>query len=442
VNKDGLDDFYACGGAGQAGVLMMQQKNGSFISIDTAVFNKDALSEDVDAAFFDSNGDGQLDLYVVSGGNEYSKGNILLADRLYLNDGKGHFSKSAGALPDLYENKSCITVADIDHDGDSDIFVGTLANALAYGVPQTSFLLINDGKAHFSPANESVITLSKIGMVTSASFNDVNKDGWPDLIVAGEWMPLTVFLNNKGRFEEKIVANSTGLWQNIFVDDVNNDGNPDILSGNWGLNNKFSSGKDGPLRLYVADFDGNGKTDQLLSYTLNGIEYPFLAKDEVERQLPLLKKHYLLYADYAGVPMKDVFYGWVDTIKPLIAERLASAVCYGDGKGSFSISDLPLNQQLSPVFSFQKINKTSAGGNLYLSGGNFFGVTPYEGRYDAQALALFDAGPGNNINYIRQPFLDAVKGEVRDIKWLRMSGGSVLIVARNNEPLLFYKMNN
>jgi len=225
------------------------------------------------------------------------------------------------------------------------------------------------------------------------------------------------------------------------MDDVNADGNADFLAGNWGWNNKFWSGKNGPLKLYVSDFDGNGQTDQLLSYTLNGEEYPFLAKDEVERSLPLLKKHYLLYADYAGKIMKDVFYGWIDTVKPYIAERLGSAVCYGDGKGNFTMKDLPAELQLSPIFSFQKVNK-APNENMYLSGGNFFDVIPYEGRYDAQPLALFNAAKNNTINYSPQSNLAGLKEQIRDLKWLHTAKhGDVLVVARNNSSLMFYGFN-
>ena len=438
VNGDGLDDFYACGAKGQAGVLMMQQKSGMFLSADTAVFNKDAGCEDVDALFFDANGDGYTDLYVVSGGNEYTGNNNFLLDRLYLNDGKGNFSKSATSLPAVFENKSCISAADIDHDGDMDLFLGNLANAGAYGIPQTSFLLINDGKGHFTVDNERTIGLSEIGMVTASSFADINNDGWKDLIVAGEWMPVTIFINKKGRFEKSLIPNSTGLWQTLFLDDVNADGHLDILAGNWGWNNKFQSGKNGPLRLYVGDFDKNGKTDHLLSYTANGIEYPFLAKDEVERELPLLKKHYLLYSDYAGVAMKDVFYGWIDSIKPLTAERLGSAIFYGDGTGKFTIRDLPGDMQLAPVFSFQKIINAPLGKNMYVAGGNFFDVMPYEGRYDAQPMALFSADKNTSVNYISQPGLLTVKGQVRDIKWVRNAKyGDVMMAARNNDSIIF-----
>ncbi|MEO5998574.1 MAG: VCBS repeat-containing protein [Chitinophagaceae bacterium] len=442
VNVDGLDDFYACGARGQAGVLMLQQKDGNFISSDTALFNQDAASEDVDAVFFDANGDGYPDLYVVSGGNEFKGNNPVLLDRLYLNNGKGRFVKSTTALPALFENKSCVTIDDIDHDGDNDIFVGTLADATSYGIPQTSLLFTNDGKGRFTQVNENIISLSNIGIVTAATFTDINNDGWTDLIVAGEWMPVTIFLNDKGKFHKSIIPNSTGLWQTVYASDVNTDGNMDLLIGNWGWNNKFWSGKNGPLKMYVADFDNNGKTEQLVSYTSNGIEYPFLSKDEVERPLPLLKKHYLLYADYAGVPMKDVFYGWIDSIKPYTAERLASAVCYGDGKGNFSISDLPASQQLSPIFSFESFHSSAAKENTYLSGGNFFDVIPYEGKYDAQALSVFKIDNKKNNYSIPQPGLSAIKGQVRDLKWLHTSNNdSIIVVARNNQSLVLIKLN-
>ena len=439
INGDGLDDFYACGATGQPGVLMVQQKNGTFLPTDTSVFNADAGSEDVDAVFFDANGDKAPDLYVVSGGNLYFGNNNNLLDRLYLNNGEGHFTKSLTALPVIFANKACVSVADVDNDGDTDIFVGNLADPRAFGIPQTSFLLINDGKAHFSLANENIISLSNIGIVTTSVFADINKDGWKDLIVSGEWMPLIIFINKNGKYERSSIPNSTGLWQTIFADDVNADGHVDLLAGNWGWNNKFHSGKNGPLTLYVEDFDKNGQTDQLLAYTIDGKEYPFLAKDEVERQLPVLKKHYLLYGEYAGVPMADVFYGFVDTIKPHKAERLGSAVCYGDGKGHFAIEDLPEDLQLAPIFSFQKIKGPSTDGSVYICGGNFFDVIPYEGRYDAQPLAVFSRKGNKGLQYIRQANLSKPHKQVRDLKWIHTAGkGDVLVVASNNDSLLFY----
>ena len=440
VNGDGLQDVFACGAFGQAGALMIQQQAGSFINADTAVFAADATSEEVDALFFDANGDGAPDLYVVTGGNQPIHDRELYKDRLYINDGKGHLKKSTDALPDLYANKSCVTAADIDKDGDQDVFVGVLADPLAYGRLQTSYLLINDGKGKFSQAQNETISLSNIGMVTAASFSDIDKDSWPDLLLAGEWMPMTIYSNRTGKFEKSTVENSTGWWQCIKVEDVNNDGNPDLLAGNWGLNNKFSSGKNGPLKLYVSDFDKNGHTDQLLSYTSNNKEYPFLAKDEVERALPTLKKHYLLYAEYAAVPMKEVFYGWIDTVSPLIAERLGSAVFYGDGKGGFTMEELPAALQLAPIFSFEKL-KSAGNENFYIAGGNFFDVIPYEGRYDAQPLAIFSVDSKNKITYRHDPQLLSMKGQVRDVKMFENSSKEqLLIIARNNELLKMYKV--
>ena len=440
VNGDGLEDMYACGALGVPGALLIQQDNGSFINNDTGTFNPDARFEDVDAVFFDANGDKSPDLYVASGGNQYSGNSPFLVDRLYMNDGKGHFTKSQ-TLPGITKNKSCISTADIDKDGDTDIFVGVLADAVAYGIPQTSVLLINDGKANFSVAPQSTIQLSNLGIVTSASFADVNKDGWPDLAVSGEWMPLYIFINEKGKFNTTEIAGSTGLWQTIYTDDINQDGNVDLLAGNWGWNNKFWAGKNGPVRMYVADFDKNGRTEQLVSYTLDGAEYPFLAKDEVERPLPLLKKHYLYYAEYAGVPMKEVFYGWIDTIQPVKAERLGSAVAYGDGKGGFNLQDLPPYLQLAPIFAFNKLNDIQ-GKPYWIAGGNFFNVIPYEGRYDAQPLAVFSLDNKKELTYVHQPNLSQLNGQVRDIKWVSTGkDGKVLVVARNNEPLKIYSPN-
>ncbi len=441
VNGDGLDDIYAGGAAGHPGRLWIQHSAGSFAPSDTALFNADAACEDVYAHFFDANGDGFPDLYVANGGNQFKTGSAQLYDRLYINNGRGLFSKSTG-LPAIAENKSCVTTADADRDGDIDIFVGVLADAQAYGVPQTSVLLLNDGKGNFSAAGEDIISLEKIGMVTAAVFGDINGDGWSDLQVAGEWMPLTVFINEKGKFKKTELPKSTGMWQTLELADVNGDGHLDMLAGNWGWNNKFWAGKNGPVRMYVNDYDRNGKIEQLVSYTLGGVEYPFLAKDEVERPLPLLKKHYLYYSDYAGVPMKDVFYGWIDTVRPMMAEVLGSAIAYGDGKGGFSLQEMPAPLQLAPVFSFREV-KNEAGERMWMAGGNFFNVIPYEGRYDAQPLALFSITDDNEVKYIQQPNLAAIPGQIRFMKWVNMGkNGRVLAVARNNDSLLFLGMQN
>ena len=437
INNDGLDDFYACGAAGEAGVLMLQQKNGSFISVDTSVFNHDASFEDVDATFFDANGDGFKDLLVISGGNEPQVTSpVLLEDRLYLNDRKGGFNRTTKFLVQQLYNKSCVAVADVDNDGDSDIFIGGLASTAAndFGLPQSSYLFLNDGQANFSGTTYKTIQLTNIGTVTSSKFTDLNNDGWADLIITGEWMPLKIFMNNHGKFTENDIPNSTGLWQTIYTTDINGDGQPDILAGNWGHNSKLWAGKNGPLKLYIKDFDNNGVIDHVLCYTIDGKQYPFLGKDELEKDMPVLKKYYLTYGEVAGKTVQYMFYDLFKDYTELTAETLGSACFINDGKGNFKRIDLPADIQQAPVFSFSSLDK-----NSFIAGGNFYGTMPYEGKYDALCPTTFSFNKNQfNISSI----LPAVKGEVRDIKWLNtINGGKLLVIARNNDSLLFFKQN-
>jgi hypothetical protein len=435
VNKDGLDDFYACGAKFQPGVLMIQQKDGTFIESDTALFNKFAVSEDVDAVFFDANGDSYPDLFVTTGGNEMPVNELALLDRLYINDGTGHFTKAVDPMSVVFENKSCVAVADIDKDGDEDLFVGNLANPVKYGPPTTSYLYINDGKAHFTKAGDNIIPLHLLGMVTAASFTDIDNDGWKDLVVSGEWMPMKIFKNNKGKFSEMDVPASTGLWQSIYTTDVNGDGFADILAGNWGCNTKFWAGKNGPLKLYVKDFDNNGSTEQILAYTINGKEYPFLAKDELERALPVLKKYYLKYSEVAGKTVQYIFYDLFKDYLELKAEVLESSCFINDGKGNFKRMDLPQELQFAPIFAFTPYN------NNYLACGNFYNVIPYEGRYDALQPIIFSFNK-NKATFQYDSELASITGQARDAKWINTANGKVLIIARNNQPLIFLKPVN
>ena len=436
VNNDGLDDFYVCGASGQPGVLMIQTKEGKFIESDTAVFNKGAASEDVDAVFFDANNDGYVDLYVVRGGNQFADHDPRLSDRLYMNNGHGHFSEAIEAIPWILTNKSCVSVADVDHDGDNDLFVGGLADATKFGYPQSSYLFLNDGKGHFKQADESVIHLKDIGIVTSSSFADLNKDGWPDLVVTGEWMPMKVYINNKGKFTESDVPQSTGLWQTVYTADVNGDGYDDILAGNWGHNSKLWAGKNGPCKLYVKDFDKNGSVEQIMCYTIDGKEYPFLAKDELERPLPVLKKAYLHYSDVAGKTVQYMFYDLFKDYIELKAETLSSSCFLNDGKGNFKREDLPESLQLAPIMSFTSYNDQA---RSFLAAGNFFGVIPYEGRYDALQPTVFSFDAGSK-GFNKLADLAGINGEARDAKWLRYAGNTrLLILARNNNSLIFLK---
>lgn len=437
VNKDGLDDIYVCGASGQSGQLMLQGSNGRFTSMDTAVFGKARFSEEVGAVFFDANNDTYPDLYVTSGGNEYDDGSPFLGDHFYLNDGKGHFTDATVNIPSLQKNKSCVAAADIDKDGDMDLFVGGLTDAKRFGIAQPSYLLLNDGKANFARANPAVIGLDSTGIVTSASFADLDNDGWSDLVVAGEWMAVKIFMNKKGVFRESDIPQSTGLWQTVIAADVNNDGFTDLLAGNWGHNSKLWAGRNGPLKLYVKDFDNNGMVEQVMCYTMDGKEYPFLAKDELERPLPVLKKAYLTYSEVSGKTVQFMFYDLFKDYKELKAETLSSSCFINDGKGNFKQVDLPDELQLAPIFSFAAL-----GGSNYLAGGNFYGTVPYEGRYDALEPAAFTFDKSSN--HFRPLYaVTNADGEVRDLEWVKTGTGSRCLVAgMNNAPLQFFKLTD
>lgn len=433
INKDGLDDFYVCGAAGQPGALMIQSTTGKFMPADTAVFSKTKQSEEVDAVFFDANNDGAADLYVVSGGNQYDDGAPYLADHLYMNNGSGHFTETPSAIPALLKNKSCVAASDVDKDGDADLFVGGLADSKRYGMAQPSYLLLNDGRGVFKTADASVIKLDDPGIVTSAAFTDINNDGWTDLVIAGEWMPVKVFMNRNGKFSNTDVPASTGLWQTIYAADVNADGFMDILAGNWGHNSKLYAGKNGPLKLYVKDFDGNGSVEQIMAYTMDKKEYTFLAKDELERPLPMLKKNYLKYSEVAGKTVDYMFYNLFKDYTELKAETLSSCCFMNDGKGNFTKRELPYELQMAPVFTFSP--SAAAGG--YMAAGNFYGVVPYEGRYDALLPPVFSFSKQQN-NFQVSAITHIADGEVRDAKWIRYAGGrKLLLIAQNNKRLTF-----
>ena len=437
VNKDGLDDLFVCGASGQPGQLMIQTAAGKFTSSDTSLFSRAKQCEEVDALFFDANNDGYPDLYVVSGGNQLDEGNTDLADHLYLNDGKGHFATAASAIPVILKNKSCVSASDIDKDGDMDLFVGGLADSKRFGIPQSSYVLLNDGKGNFSQADASVIKLDNIGIVTASSFADLNNDGWNDLVVAGEWMAVKLFMNRNGKFTAADIPSSTGLWQTVYATDVNGDGFMDILAGNWGHNSKLYAGKNGPLKLYVKDFDGNGSVEQVMAYTINNKEYTFLAKDELERPLPVLKKAYLTYSEVAGKTVDYMFYDLFKDYLELKAETLGSCCFINDGKGNFMKKDLPDEVQLAPVFSFCPLPANDKG--AYLAAGNFYGVVPYEGRYDALLPSVFSfSKPANGFQ--SRGNIQMAEGEVRDAKWIRYAAGKqVLVIAQNNKELVFLK---
>ncbi|MDP1844778.1 MAG: VCBS repeat-containing protein [Sediminibacterium sp.] len=437
INKDGLDDFFVCGASEQPGMIMTQTSKGKFNSIPLPNSGMSLHAEKVDAVFFDANKDGFPDLYIVSGGNQYDDGNPALADHFYLNNGKGSFIPSDNLIPTITKNKSSVTATDFDHDGDIDLFVSGLSDSKQYGITQPSYLLVNNGKAVFSVAPPEIIQSQNMGMVTMATFTDINNDGWDDIIVVGEWMPLKILINNNGKFTEQVIPHSSGLWQTVFIDDLNGDGLKDILVGNWGHNSKLYAGKNGPLKLYVKDFDKNGSIEQIMSYTIDEKEYTFLAKDELERALPVLKKAYLKYDEVAGKTVQFMFYDLFKDYIELSAESLSSSCFFNNGKGGFVQMLLPDAMQMAPIFSFATVQFNNQAGFVGL--GNFYGVGPYEGRYDALQPTFFSLRHKSN-SITTSSFIPNFNGEARDAKWIKLANQKqVLAVSRSNGTILFYQ---
>lgn len=449
VDQDGLQDFYLCGGKKQPGRMFIQKEpDFRFVEVGQSVFETDSASEEVDAIFFDADRDGDKDLYVVTGGNETENEPVNL-DRLYINDGKGNYSRSTG-LPPLYGNKSVAVAEDMDRDGDMDLFVGGRVIAGRYGEIPASYLLINDGKGKFTMADDSKAPgLSHIGMVTGATWTDIENDGWPDLVLVGEWMPITVFKNEKGRLSNKTRAlgldNTIGLWTCIEMADVNKDGNQDLLAGNWGTNTKLSANPANPLCLYVDDFDKNGSLDQLLVLGKDKQYYPFLGKDELEAQLPaIIKKKYLAYSSFAGQTINAIFGDKLNSSKKYEASMLTSVQLMNNGKGSFNIQPLPGPVQWAPVFGFLTHDLNRDGLTDIIAVGNFYGVSPYEGRYDASCGTVL-INTGNKGYSIPGPAESgfAIDGEARDIKAIWAEAENILIaVTRNNATVQFFKLRN
>ena len=436
LNNDGLPDFFICAAKKSHAQLFLQTTGSKFIKGSMPAM-QDSVCEQTDALFSDIDNDGDKDLYVVSGGNE-EEGNVpSLQDHLYINDGKGSFSEEK-TLPVFYGNKSIVTAADIDNDGDQDLFVGGRVVAKNYGVKPASFLLINDGNGNF--AIDSLKwgkSLLRIGMITGASFTDINKDGKPDLVLAGEWMPVMCCLNNgKGFIIKPADENAlTGLWQSLQIADLNNDGYEDIIAGNFGVNSKLKTAQKYPLKLYLKDIDANGTTDPILTITnpVTEKEYPFLLKDELERQLPYLKKDYLFAKDFAGKTVQQVWKNKLDDAVVLTAQTFSSMVFINDKKGGFVPENLPMPMQLAPANSFVPIR--IGNNNLQLLyAGNFFGTLPYEGIYDALLPGLFNYQTKKIIN---TRLLAAVTGQVRDLKIIQLANKKkAVLIAKNNDKLL------
>lgn len=444
VNGDGLDDLYVGGAKWQPGRLLLQQRDGSFRVSEQPAIAADSIAEDVDAVFFDADGDGHPDLLVVSGGNEFSGTAEQLRPRLYLNDGHGHFRRAVDALPNVFENGSCVVVGDFDGDGHPDLFIGGRVVAGKYGLSPTSHLLRNDGHGHFTDVTLSLApSLARAGMVTSAAWVDYDGDGRLDLVVVGEWMPIRVFHQEpNGHFVERTaaagLAGTEGWWNTVTAVDVNGDGRPDLVLGNLGLNSYITASRQQPARLYVHDFGGNGALEQILTFYKHGVSYPLAGRDELVRLIPSLRSRYPSYRDYGASRIEDIFPpGELARATVLQAHTFASSVAINNGNGTFTLRPLPIEAQFAPVYAALADDFDGDGRLDLLLAGNFYGVPPNQGRYDASYGTLLRGTGGGQFQAVDLQATGVVlDGQVRHMQRLRSATrGRLIVVARNDDRL-------
>ena len=439
VNGDGLDDIFIGGAKDQPSAILIQRSDGSFVRSNEKLLAQDSASEDIGAVFFDANGDGYPDLYVVTGGSEFSEGSPLLEDRLYLNDGKGNFRKAVGALPPLPISGSRVAAADFDGDGAIDLFVGGRSIPGRYGLDPQSVLLKNDGRGHFTDVTDKAAPgLSHIGMVTDAIWKDIDGDGRPDLIVVGEWMPITIFHNEgNGKLAKMSVPGlekSNGWWNRIIAGDFTGTGRVDFIVGNLGLNTRLQAKESEPVTMYVKDFAHNGFVQQIISYYNAGKRYPLALRDDLLRSLPFLQDRYANYKDYAKQTIADVFPGRdLDDAVVKNAYTFATSLVKNNGNGTFTMVPLPLEAQIAPMYGILAADIEGDGKTDLLMAGNFDGVKPEIGKMSA-GYGGYMRGDGKGlftpVRELESGFF--VPGQART------RNGSIYVVSRNNDrPLVF-----
>jgi hypothetical protein len=439
VNGDGLEDVFL-GGAVNMPRSLYTQKSGGTFSLWKQPFLLDALyTEDVAATFFDADGDNDLDLYIATGGNEFTD-NTALADRLYRNDGKGNFTWDK-TLPRILENNSCVVAADFDRDGDQDLFIGGRMVASEYGKNPDQVLLVNDGRGNFRKATAELMPFSKeIGMVKDAVWADIDKDSYPDLVLVGDWMPITVLKNKRGkgfeRLENETLAKSSGWWNSIRAADLDQDGDIDFIVGNLGLNSHLVATQDQPAHLYGNDFDRNGTYEQVMTCFRPGVtgekrECVVVQKADLQKRIPSIKTKYIKYTDYAKATFEDIFSAQQrQGMDVKTAQTAETSIFINNGDGTFTRKALPIQAQTSPIHAILTGDYNKDGKTDILLAGNFFDVLTEVGRYDAN-YGLLMLGDGK-LNFKATDPKKAgffVRGQVRRMAQLKQGQ---LILAKNN----------
>ncbi|WPP50710.1 VCBS repeat-containing protein [Catalinimonas niigatensis] len=442
VNGDGLMDIFIGGARGQSGSIFLQDTQQKYTESTASIFPRHAMSEDVDALFFDMDNDGDHDLYVVSGGYEYSENDDLLQDHLYRNLGNGNFEEVS--LPVMLSSSSCVQAEDIDGDGDLDLFVGGRIIPGRYPETPQSYILLNDGQGNFSIATDQIVPeLSEVGMVTDALWMDVNQDQQADLIVVGEWMPVKVFINRNGKLEDEsstyFAENTEGWWHSLLAADFDQDGDLDLVIGNFGMNNQFQATSNRPVSLYYGDYDQNGAIDPIMNYYIGDQSYPSPTRDELIAQSPMFKKRFPDYASYAQARIADLL-----TPEEIKASRLLKAyqfetTYFENREGTFVPKKLPTDIQFAPVFALAALDVNQDGHLDIVSGGNLDKMRARFGKASGNfGTVLLGDGKGDfkPLNATHSGI--QIKGEVRKI----LQDKDQLIFGRNDDTPQIYQFSN
>lgn len=439
INGDGLDDFFVGGAYNQSGQFYMQQKNGTFSS--KALTTEKKFEEDIGVLLFDADGDRDNDLYIVSGGNEFATGSPYYRDRLYTNDGLGNFRYNKDALPATAASGSCVVAADYDADGDLDLFVGGRLTPQHYPQPGKSYILQND-KGRFTDATDRVAPgLKNIGLVSAAIWSDIDNDAQIDLLVVGEWMPVTIFKNAKGKLiqarNEASVPNSIGWWNSIQGGDFDEDGDTDFIVGNLGLNTRYKIYPDKPVSICTGDFNQDGTQDAILAHYIQGVNRPAHPRDDLFLQLVQFKKKYPSYKLYSEATMESIVAGVATA--PVVTRSDIFQSCYLENKGpkGWNLVPLPLQAQVAPVYGIA-VNDYNSDGHIDIAlSGNSYAPDVLTGRYDAfKGLILQGNGEGNFQPLSVKQSGVLVDGNAKALAELVDGNGKLLLLAAQNNDTL------
>ncbi|TNE60305.1 MAG: hypothetical protein EP344_07640 [Bacteroidetes bacterium] len=450
VNGDGLDDLFIGNAFGQPAALYAQGPDGRFRSISTETWKQDAAYEDHGGLFFDADGDGDLDLLVISGGAEADPkfGNQAWQNRLYINlDGKGNFAKTENTFPENNFVGGRATAYDYDSDGDLDLFIGSRVFPTRWPLTPQSTVLRND-RTHFTDVTDAVAPeFRQCGMVSDLSWADLDGDKQPELLVTGEWMPIMVFKLQQGNLKNVTgsfgLDKSNGLWNRLIARDLDNDGDLDLVAGNFGLNTRLVASGDEPMRCYANDFDGNGSIDPLITTFEEGKEYPIVRQDALIKQLPALKKKFIKSKDYGKARIDDVYpREKLEGLEVLDVYTLATS-WWENKDGRFIQHVLPLQAQIAPAIGVEVLDVNGDGNLDIMMAGNKYGIEVSTGRCDAGIGAVFLGDGRGGFRWLPTTASGFfAPGEARDLVALRGSGGKMqVVVTNNNAPVQVFRLN-